>query len=175
LSKILGRYYPDNQTTTNNLLEKIHGTLRRLERIAPAKEKTGLDSLAEILRRFFEEQTVNTGKPEHGICCAKLMDIRGLYFDALILLGLIDGEFPASRSENALFRNDLRREINQQAGENLFTATGADLQRMENFTLFPSQPRDPTSFDHLPGKRQSRARSASLTIRNRNMVLSVKH
>jgi ATP-dependent helicase/DNAse subunit B len=135
LNEILERYFTDGSEAAAQQTEKIRAILQRLERIITFQENIGLNDLAGILSRFFESVKIPPETVQPGIYCNDLMDMRGLNFDGLILLGLVDGEFPANRAENALFRNDQRRAFNQRANAPIFTESGADLAE-EKFLLY---------------------------------------
>jgi ATP-dependent helicase/nuclease subunit B len=135
LNQILERFLTDISDSTTQQREKIQTILKRLERIGAAHGKITLNELGDILTRFFAAETIPPEIAQPGIYCGDLMDARGLQFDGLILLGLVDGEFPASRVENALFRNKQKRALNQKAGAQLFAESGADLAE-EKFLLY---------------------------------------
>lgn len=135
LNEILERYFADGSEAAAQPVEQIRAILLRLERIITIRENLGLNDLAGILSRFFESVKIRLETVQPGIYSGNLMDMRGLNFDGLILLGLVDGEFPANRAENALFRNDQRRALNQRANEQIFTESGADLAE-DKFLLY---------------------------------------
>ena len=133
--KILARYYPDDQRPEAQIIQQIKSLLNRLLRLRSARIKTSLEELAEILPRFFATETNGAKIKTPGIHYAKLMDARAWEMDGLILLGLVDGEFPAIHPENALFRNDLRARLNQKAGQVHFAETGFNLAE-EKFLFY---------------------------------------
>jgi len=132
---ILNRYYSDSEPQFSQPLSQINTILRRLGRLAGRCSPTSLSDLAEILNRFLVTATLKPTNCQSGIYCGDVMAIRGLEFDGLILLGMIDGEFPVNRAESPLFNNELRRSLNRQAGTILFPEGGPDLSE-DKFLLY---------------------------------------
>jgi len=74
-------------------------------------------------------------QPETGITIANIIDIRGERFDAVVLLGMVEGEFPVSRRENPLLNSRRRLRINQSAGTELMRLSGSDIKE-EKFLFY---------------------------------------
>ncbi|MDO9548017.1 MAG: PD-(D/E)XK nuclease family protein, partial [Candidatus Marinimicrobia bacterium] len=70
-----------------------------------------------------------------GITVANIMDIRCERYDAMVLLGMVDGEFPVSRRENPLLNNRRRLRINQTVGLDMLRSSGADINE-EKFLFY---------------------------------------
>lgn len=126
---LLKCYFPIEQYPGfREQIQIIKKVCRRMTRISDPMEVISLDYFTLSLWRMLESiSTGNTGSnSEEGISVSRIMDIRGKAFDAVILVGMIDGEFPAMRRENPLFDNTERKRFNSLAGENLFSQTGAN-------------------------------------------------
>jgi len=70
-----------------------------------------------------------------GITFANIMDVRGERFEAIILLGMVDGEFPVSRRENPLLNSQKRSQINQKTGMDIIRSSAADINE-EKFLFY---------------------------------------
>ncbi len=135
LIKILERYYPPDQPDEAQKILPIKSILERLVRLRDFHTKTSLEELAGILPHFLDTGENEATLSSSGILCANLMDARAWDVDGLILLGLIDGEFPAIHPENPLFRKDLRSRLNQLANQPIFAEAAFDLSE-EKFLLY---------------------------------------
>jgi len=134
-NKILERYYPPDQPDEVQTIKPIKLILEQLVRLRDSHTKTSLEELAGILLHFLDTGENEATLSPSGVLCANLMDTRAWDVDGLILLGLIDGEFPAIHPENPLFRKDLRSRLNQLANQSLFAESAFDLAE-EKFLLY---------------------------------------
>ncbi len=62
-----------------------------------------------------------------GITISNIMDVRGETFEAVVLLGMVDGEFPVQRRENPILSNRQRYAINRQFGVEIFRDSGTNI------------------------------------------------
>ncbi|MBN2600652.1 MAG: PD-(D/E)XK nuclease family protein [Candidatus Marinimicrobia bacterium] len=70
-----------------------------------------------------------------GITIGNIIDIQGECFDAVVLLGLVEGEFPLSRRENPLLNSRRRLRINQTADMELLRLSESDIKE-EKFLYY---------------------------------------
>jgi ATP-dependent helicase/DNAse subunit B len=71
------------------------------------------------------EQSVR--QPNSKILFSDIMNARGEQFDNVVILGMIDGEFPMKRRENPILNKRQRDKFNERFGAKVFSSTGANI------------------------------------------------
>ncbi len=134
---LLHRFYGElSGDSLIRTIEKIRLLLRKISQMIAVDEKIPLTLFVQYLKKMMQTETIRDGAQQtSGILVTDLMSARGRDFDVLILLGMVDGEFPALRKENPLFDNRRRREFNSLAEERLFADTGSNPAE-ERFLLY---------------------------------------
>jgi len=100
-----------------------------MSRLSRSNSNISLSQYSLVLRKFLGSEILSSSRniKNKTVYVSNVMDARGKIFDGVILLGLVDGEFPAVRMENPLLNNELRRELNEYAGERILPETGTNL------------------------------------------------
>src|SRR5439155_26402655 len=79
-----------------------------------------LGELLRLLLAVLEPLQVEDAAERTGsVRALGVLDARGLDFDAVYLLGLDDGTFPAPRAESPLWSDAMKREANARIGDHL--------------------------------------------------------
>jgi len=137
--ELLSRY-----CKTKNSTDSYTESIKNIEMICRKLEVMG-DSGSVVQLRYFSmvfnmmaaniivEPSVR--QMDSGVVITDVMNARSEQFDAVILLGMVDGDFPMQRRENPILHNRQRDEINRQAGENIFQHTGANIAE-EKFLFY---------------------------------------
>jgi len=134
LNNLLNLFLPGHPASS--ALRQCRQILGRLRRLFPSDRQMTLPELEQILTNFLTTMEAQNEKSKSpGLYCDKLMSARGRRFEGLVLLGLVDGEFPGGQEENYLFGNALREHLNNQAGEKIFGPTGANIAE-EKFLFY---------------------------------------
>ena len=118
--------------------ERLQETLALLAGITGALG-FGAVPLAEFLRLLLatlEPLEVEDPAERAGVRALSVRDARGLDFDAVYLLGLDDGTFPAPRAESPLWPDAMKREANRPAAELLRRKLGARAEGLPLGGLF---------------------------------------
>jgi hypothetical protein len=113
---------------TLGLLAGITGTL--------AVEPMPLADFLRLLLATLEPLEVEDPAERAGVRALSVRDARGLDFDAVYLLGLDDGTFPAPRAESALWPDAMKREANRPAAEVLRRKLGSRAEGLPLGGLF---------------------------------------
>ncbi|HCL00134.1 MAG TPA: hypothetical protein DHW42_08545 [Candidatus Marinimicrobia bacterium] len=71
------------------------------------------------------EQSVR--QPGSKILFSDIMNARGEQFDNVVILGMIDGEFPIKRRENPILNKRQRNEFNERFSVEVFSSTGTNI------------------------------------------------
>ncbi len=128
--KILDRYFNRIQKPYfREAIYKIRRICRKMSRLSDPNDKISLSQYSLVLSKFLGSEVLSSSRniKNRAVYVSNVMDARGKTFDGIILLGLVDGEFPAVRMENPLLNNELRRELNEYAGERILPETGTDM------------------------------------------------
>ncbi len=128
--EILKRYFNSIQEQyIREAIYKILRICRKMSKFANSNDKISLSQYSLVLSKFLGSEVLNSSRniKNRAVYISNVMDARGKIFDGVILPGLVDGEFPAVRMENPLLNNELRRELNEYAGERILPETGTDL------------------------------------------------
>ncbi len=121
-------------TETFNAMRSVFRTLRNL---VDLDDTVKLRHVSMALNNLIRDITLpkSGDQEETGITVANIMDVRGKRFDAIVLLGMVDGEFPISRRENPLLNSHRRLRINQTAGMDVVRSSGSDIKE-EKFLFY---------------------------------------
>ncbi|HYR97215.1 MAG TPA: hypothetical protein VEM57_10790, partial [Candidatus Binatus sp.] len=99
--------------------ERLQETLALLAGITGALglQAVPLAEFVRLLLAALEPLEVEDPAERAGVRALSVRDARGLDFDAVYLLGLDDGTFPAPRAESPLWPDGMKRETNRPAAE----------------------------------------------------------
>ncbi|MGC9365061.1 MAG: PD-(D/E)XK nuclease family protein [Fidelibacterota bacterium] len=133
VQQLVQKYDPDDGADIIRALQEVFRHLNSL-----------VDDHETVQRRnfimAFNNLMMNTTVPDEGIqersdvTIGNVMDLRGERFDGIILLGMIDGEFPVNRRENPLLNGSQRKTVNQTVGRTLLKPMAVDV--LEDKFLF---------------------------------------
>lgn len=113
------RLFAADETNRSNL-NLLKSTLQLVKKLLPVNQLFSLNEIELLLQQLLNGVTIDEGKSETGVFIGDLMSVRGRFFTGLIVLGLIDGEFPARHTQNPLFTEALRAQINASTGRTIF-------------------------------------------------------
>ena len=128
--EIYNRYFNSIQELSfREAILKIRRICKKMSKLAGSNEDISLSRYSLALNRFLGSEVLGTSRnvQSKAVYVSNVMDARGKIFDGVILLGMVDSEFPAIRMENPLLNNELRRELNEAAGEGILSETGTNL------------------------------------------------
>lgn len=139
VQKLLRMYWfadPRNDSSAE-LIDSVRQVFMQLHSLVDRQERLSLRDFSMALNNLVQNTVVSEETPRQtsGITIADVMDVRGGHFDGIVLLGMADGEFPASRRENPLLNNRQRRALNQELGRELFQLSGSNIQE-EKFLFY---------------------------------------
>jgi len=137
--RLLQRYYnsenyPDSYREVFDYLVQI---LQRIKTLTKAATIIYLNHFTTVFNNLLNGIMLNSEapQPDSGITVANIMDVRGEFFEAVILLGMTDTEFPFQRRENLLLNNRQRAMLNEGAGAELLPLTGTKIAE-EKFLFY---------------------------------------
>lgn len=126
----LNCFFPSlSDSVHQEAVHQICKIMQIMTRLAGSEDKVFLSDYAQTLKKFLESSKYREENvtQEKGIYFSDIMNARGMAFDGLILLGMIDGEFPEIRREDPLLNNELRRRLNEFAGEQILPETAVNI------------------------------------------------
>lgn len=98
------------KSTDFHAILQINNLIDDLIRLAPVDWNFSLNELSSILQKALNHPLNPTSAHKPGeIFVGELMTARGFYFEGLIVLGMVDGEFPARHTFNPLFNQTARK------------------------------------------------------------------
>jgi|GEM_PF-1143129 len=136
----------------------IERILRRIGGIIDSQKRVRRECYAMMLQQMIAAiRTASDSPAQKGICVTDIMSARGLRFRGVILLGLVEGEFPVYRAENPIFTNAMRSRWNAQLGRSAFSLTGTDLTEerfLLNYAIKTAEQKLLISFPQMNGSGQ---------------------
>ena len=126
--------YPDSYREVFDHLAQI---LRRIKILAKSNTVVHLNHFITVFNSLLNGIMLNNETPQldSGVTVANIMDVRGESYEAVVLLGMTDTEFPFQRRENLLLNNRQRVMLNESAGVELLPLTGTKIAE-EKFLFY---------------------------------------
>ncbi|MBU0713493.1 PD-(D/E)XK nuclease family protein [bacterium] len=117
------------ENSVNDVFNAMKSVFRNLLSLVDSDSIVDLRHFIMALNNLIRNITLPKSELQEdtGITVANIMDVRGERFEAMVLLGMVDGEFPVSRRENPLLNSRRRLRINQTAGMDIIRSSGADI------------------------------------------------
>ncbi|GEM_PF-532955 len=110
------------------ITSQIQALLQRCSRLISADTLLSLTEIEDLLYKLLKNEAVGkTISEPAAIFVGNLMSARGRLFEGLILLGMVDGEFPARHEDNPLLTSTQREQMNQLSQKPIFPAANANL------------------------------------------------
>lgn len=118
------------------IIRQIQTLLQRCNRLISADTLLSLTEIEDLLNKLFKTDAAGeTISKTAAIFVGNLMSARGRLFDGLILLGMVDGEFPAHHEDNPLLTSAQREQMNHLGQRSIFPVANANLSE-EKFLFY---------------------------------------
>ena len=126
--------YPDSYREVFDYLDQI---LQRIKTLTKTDTVVHLNHFITVFNNLLNGIILNNEapQPDCGITVANIMDVRGEFFEAVVLFGMTDTEFPFQRRENLFLNNRQRAMLNEIAGAELLPLTGTKIAE-EKFLFY---------------------------------------
>jgi len=126
--------YPDSYREVFDHLAQI---LQRIKTLTKSNVVVHLNHFIIVFNSLLDGIMLNNeaSGSDSGITVANIIDVRGEFFEAVVLLGMTDTEFPFQRRENLLLNNRQRVMLNEGAGAELLPLTGTKIAE-EKFLFY---------------------------------------
>ncbi len=109
------------------VLKELAGELGRMNRLHQPASAAGLQGL---INRALADQNVDWSLRDlAGVRVMRLEDVRGLDFDHLFLVGLVEGEWPLRAEPDPFLSDQDKMALNQALGLDLFTTSAKHFAR----------------------------------------------
>lgn len=133
VQQLLQKYDPSGDA---QIIRTLQETFRHLNSLVDDHETVQLRNFIMAFNNLMMNTTIPNDNVQErsGVTIGNVMDIRGERFDGVILLGMIDGEFPVNRRENPLLNGSQRKTVNQTVGKTLLKPVAVDI--LEDKYLF---------------------------------------
>lgn len=137
--RLLQLYYSSEnyRNSGSEVFDRLIQILQRIKILTKASAVVHLNYFIMVFNNLLNGIMLNNEArlPDSGITVANIMDVRGESFEAVVLLGMTDTEFPFQRRENLLLNNRQRAALNEIAGAELLPLTGTKIAE-EKFLFY---------------------------------------
>lgn len=112
LRDLMGRYMASTESESGERTERVHKLLERLESLGEVKgPPPTLERFRSVLREELDQPLRTMRRLGRGVFVAPLRQAVGTWFEAVHVLGMSEGRYPASALQDPLLPDSLRSNI----------------------------------------------------------------